>query len=41
MQALFTLCSTVYLLIYAFEGAIRYGLYIDRQGQPDPGCAMR
>jgi hypothetical protein len=27
MQALFTLSSTVYLLIYAFEGAIRYGLY--------------
>ena len=27
MQALFTLCSTIYLLIYAFEGAIRYGLY--------------
>lgn len=27
MQALFTFCGTVYLLIYAFEGVIRYGLY--------------
>ena len=27
MQALFTFCGTVYLLIYAFEGIIRYGLY--------------
>ncbi len=27
MQALFTVSATVYLLIYAFEGALRYGLY--------------
>src|SRR5580658_7492000 len=27
MQALFSLCAVSYLLIYAFEGAIRYGLY--------------
>jgi hypothetical protein len=27
MQTLFTLCAAAYLLIYAFEGAIRYGLY--------------
>jgi hypothetical protein len=27
MQALFTFCGIVYLLIYAFEGVIRYGLY--------------
>jgi hypothetical protein len=27
MQALFTLCGTLYLLIYAFEGVLRYGLY--------------
>ena len=27
MQALFTFSATVYLLIYAFEGALRYGLY--------------
>ncbi|WP_158929504.1 hypothetical protein [Acidisphaera sp. S103] len=27
MQALFTFCGTAYLLIYAFEGVIRYGLY--------------
>ncbi len=27
MQALFTLSATVYLLIYAFEGVLRYGLY--------------
>ena len=27
MQSLFTLCAVGYLLIYAFEGAIRYGLY--------------
>jgi hypothetical protein len=27
MQGLFTLCAVAYLLIYAFEGAIRYGLY--------------
>lgn len=27
MQPLFAFCSIVYLLIYAFEGAIRYGLY--------------
>jgi hypothetical protein len=27
MQALFTFSTTVYLLIYAFEGALRYGLY--------------
>ena len=26
MQALFTLCAVIYLLIYAFEGVIRYGL---------------
>jgi hypothetical protein len=28
MQSLFALCSTGYLLIYAFEGAIRYWLYL-------------
>ncbi len=27
IETLFTLCATGYLLIYAFEGAIRYGLY--------------
>ena len=27
MQALFSLCAVSYLLIYAFEGVIRYGLY--------------
>jgi len=27
MQALFTFCAVIYLLIYAFEGVIRYGLY--------------
>ena len=27
MQRLFTLCAVAYLLIYAFEGVIRYGLY--------------
>jgi hypothetical protein len=27
MQAVFGLCAISYLLIYAFEGAIRYGLY--------------
>ena len=27
MQALFTVCALAYLLIYAFEGVIRYGLY--------------
>ena len=27
IQSLFTLCAVGYLLIYAFEGAIRYGLY--------------
>jgi hypothetical protein len=27
MQGLFTLCAVAYLLIYAFEGVIRYGLY--------------
>lgn len=27
MQFLFTLCAAAYLLIYAFEGVIRYGLY--------------
>jgi F0F1-type ATP synthase assembly protein I len=27
MQSLFALCAVVYLLIYAFEGVIRYGLY--------------
>ena len=27
MQSLFSLCAVSYLLIYAFEGAIRYGLY--------------
>jgi hypothetical protein len=27
MQFLFSLCAVVYLLIYAFEGVIRYGLY--------------
>src|ERR1700744_4557867 len=27
MQGLFTLCAVAYLLIYACEGAIRYGLY--------------
>jgi hypothetical protein len=27
IQSLFTLCAAGYLLIYAFEGAIRYGLY--------------
>jgi hypothetical protein len=27
MQAIFTFCALWYLLIYAFEGAIRYGLY--------------
>ncbi len=27
MQALFTVSATLYLLIYAFEGALRYGLY--------------
>jgi hypothetical protein len=27
MQSLFTLCAVAYLLIYAFEGVIRYGLY--------------
>jgi hypothetical protein len=27
MQALFTLSATIYLLFYAFEGALRYGLY--------------
>ena len=27
MQALFNLCAISYLLIYAFEGVIRYGLY--------------
>jgi hypothetical protein len=27
MQALFTFCAVIYVLIYAFEGAIRYGLY--------------
>ena len=27
MQALFTFCGTAYLLIYAFEGVVRYGLY--------------
>jgi hypothetical protein len=27
MQGLFTLCAVAYLLIYAFEGLIRYGLY--------------
>jgi hypothetical protein len=27
MQAFFTFCAIIYLLIYAFEGAIRYGLY--------------
>jgi len=27
MQSLFTLCAAGYLLIYAFKGALRYGLY--------------
>jgi hypothetical protein len=27
MQALFTTSATIYLLIYAFEGVLRYGLY--------------
>lgn len=27
MQGLFSLCAVIYLLIYAFESAIRYGLY--------------
>lgn len=27
MQSLFTVCATGYLVIYALEGAIRYGLY--------------
>src|SRR5580692_11094860 len=27
MQSLFTLCAVIYLLLYAFEGAIRYALY--------------
>ena len=27
IQSLFTLCAVGYLVIYAFEGAIRYGLY--------------
>ncbi len=27
MKGLFTLCATTYLLIYAFEGAIRYALF--------------
>ncbi len=27
MQSLFTLCATAYLLVYACEGVIRYGLY--------------
>ena len=27
MQSLFSLCAVVYLLIYAFESVIRYGLY--------------
>ena len=27
MRSLFTVCAASYLLIYAFEGAIRYGLY--------------
>jgi hypothetical protein len=27
MQFLFTLCATLYLLLYAFEGAVRYALY--------------
>ncbi len=27
MQGLFTLCAVAYLLLYAFEGVIRYGLY--------------
>jgi hypothetical protein len=27
MQTLFTFCAVIYLLIYAFEGVIRYGLY--------------
>jgi hypothetical protein len=27
MQALFSLCAVLYVLLYAFEGAIRYGLY--------------
>jgi hypothetical protein len=27
MQSLFTLCASVYILIYAFEGVIRYELY--------------
>jgi hypothetical protein len=28
MQGLFMLCAVAYLLIYAFEGVIRYGLYL-------------
>ncbi len=28
MQGLFTVCALAYLLIYAFEGVIRYGLYL-------------
>jgi len=27
MQSLFSMCAVVYLLIYAFEGVVRYGLY--------------
>jgi len=27
MQSLFSLCAVIYLMIYAFEGVIRYGLY--------------
>src|ERR1051326_1066123 len=27
MRFLFTLCATLYLLLYAFEGVARYGLY--------------
>jgi hypothetical protein len=27
MQGLFTLCALIYLLLYAFEGVVRYGLY--------------
>ena len=27
MQTFFTVSATLYILLYAFEGALRYGLY--------------